>query len=223
MELSRGLEVLELIASRLTPIPGKLLVAVKQLTSTGGQLGNDAFQMSFSRSHNELGQWRGYVANGLGCSVVTEVSDLTRVADVAGCVVYDPTHQEKFAEAVLRDLAPETDADTIAKTLVAAACFMKHDGFQVEDEFRVVVFPEPHHVQFREAGDRMIPFVDFLKISKESLPINRVIIGPGWQLSRLSPPEFALNHVVQSVARLFEARGAPVPVIHPSSIPYDPK
>ncbi len=178
--------------------------------------------MSFSGNPDELGQWRGYAANGMGCSVVTDAVALKKVVDVAGWVIYDAREQEVLAKQVLRKLRSETDNDRIERTLVAAASFMKHEGFQPETEFRILEFPEPDQIRFRETGDRLVPYVDFLH-GKPPLPINRVIIGPGWQLAGLKRADWTKNHVVQGVQRLLTARGLYATSIETSRIPYDPK
>jgi hypothetical protein len=221
-ELLLGLEVLQ-DASDKPPRPGrKVSAAITYLRTTAGKLTTDAFQMSFSGNPDELGQWRGYAANGMGCSVITDAKLLKKVADVAGWVIYDAKEQGAFARKVLRKLRNETDNDKIEQTLVAAASFMKHEGFRPEMEFRILKFPAPDQVRFRETGDRLVPFVDFLE-GKPPLPINRVIIGPGWQLAGLKRAEWTKNHVVQGIQRLLTARGLHATAIESSEIPYDPK
>jgi len=56
-----------------------------------------------------------------------------------------------------------------------------------------------------------------------ALPVNRILIGPGWQLSDLQPADFDRNHVVQGIRRLLTVRGQYTTVIASSAIPYDPK
>jgi len=178
--------------------------------------------MSFSGNPDELGQWRGYGSNGLGCCVVTEVDEIWKAADLAGWIVYDPKKQSAFAYKILQALRKQTDDDVIEQVLVTAASFMKHEGFSPEMEYRLLKFPSLDKIKFRESGDRLVPFVDYLE-GERPLPISRVIIGPGWQLANLSSTELSRHHVVQGIQRLLTARKLHSTAIFASRIPYDPR
>lgn len=186
-----------------------------------GRLSTDAFQMSFSGDPDELGQWRGYASNGMGCSVVTDAIAVKNVADVAGWVIYKERDQRAFAYKVLAKLRKERDLSFIQQVLVAAASYMKHPGFESEKEFRLLQFPASSQVEFKETANRLVPFFDFLG-GVRALPISQIFVGPGWQLRRLKPEEFGRNHVVEGIRRLLEARSMIVDVL-PSEIPYDPQ
>lgn len=221
-ELSLGLKVLQRIADQ-PPVAGQLIRArIDDLLETFGGPETDAFQMSFSGSLDELGQWRGYAANGMGCCLVTDALEVKNVADVAGWVLYDRMEQETFAQEVLNGLRPETDPKALGQALVAAASYMKHDGFRPEQEFRLLKFPASSDVRFRESGDRLVPYIDY-RAGQPPLPVERILIGPGWQLSGLPTSEFLRNPVVQGIDRLLKARGLPNTAIDPSRIPYDPR
>jgi hypothetical protein len=222
MELLLGLEVLLEAVDRLQRPAARLQFIIRRLLDDGGRLKTDAFQMSFSGNADELGQWRGYGANGMGCSIVTDATAVKSVADVAGWVIYDPSKQKQFAHSVLEKLRNATDDDLIEQVLVAAASYMKHQGFQPELEFRLLKFPDIADVRFRETGDRLVPYTDYLR-GKSPLPIERIIIGPGWQLSRLQSTELIRNHVVQGIRRLITTRGMHATAIESSAIPYDPR
>ena len=225
MELVLGLEVLREIANKRPQSSFTVRTKLRNLLSTPGRLQTDAFQMSFSGNADELGQWRGYAANGVGCSVVTDTLAVQNVADVAGWILYDEKKQRAFARKVLRLLRNETDPNTIEKVLVAAACYIKHGGFRPEQEFRLLKFPQISDIRFRESGDRLVPYVDYL-FGQPPLPVKLIVIGPGWQLSHLmnsDPAAFARHHVVQGIKRLLDARGLSNIGIESSKIPYDPK
>jgi hypothetical protein len=182
--------------------------------------------MSFSGEPDDLGQWRGYAANGLGCSIVTYAGHVKRVADAAGWVLYDPAEQKRFALEILDRLQSESDPVVIEQVLVAAASYIKHEGFRSEKEFRLLKFPTPNTVRFREIGDRLAPFVDYLGDISEPLPIVKIVIGPGWQLDSLTKVDQARNHVMLGIERLLEARGLSGiggVEVRPSAIPYDPR
>jgi hypothetical protein len=221
-ELSLGLEVLRNAADRLPAAERRIGTLIENLLTTFGRLETDAFQMSFSGNPDELGQWRGYAANGMGCAIVTDAMAVKSVADVAGWVIYDTDQQQAFADEVLGRLRNETNNDRIEQVLVAAASYMKHEGFRPEEEYRLLKFPRRADVKFRESGDRLVPYVDYLR-GATPLPIKRVIIGPGWQLANLTSGEMARNHIVQGIQRLLTARGLHATGIISSSIPYDPK
>lgn len=221
MELSLGLEVLQDIANKRPQSSLTVRTKLRDLLQTQGSLEADAFQMSFSGNPDELGQWRGYASDGLGCSIVTDATAIKAVADVAGWVLYNEKPQRSFASKVLKSLRNEHDVDTIEKVLIAAASYIKQEGFRPEQEFRLLKFPRTLDIKFRETGDRLVPYIDYLDITK-SLPIHKIVIGPGWQLSTLGPVDFARNHVVQGIQRLLDARGL-TSEIKSSNIPYDPK
>jgi hypothetical protein len=227
-ELTLGLEVLRNVASRAPQSGQWVRACIDDLLSTSGGLETDAFQMSFSGNPDELGQWRGYAANGMGCSVVTNAIDVKRVADVAGWVLYESGRQMAFARKALRGLRNERDPKLIKQVLVAAASYIKHPGFQPEMEFRLLRFAEPGEARFRESGDRLVPYIDYLNrkppfLPVAPLPINKIVVGPAWQLSGLPPDQFDRNHVVQGIQRLLTDRGLYTAQIESSSIPYDPK
>lgn len=222
MKLSLGLDVLREVANRSPSSGQRVQVLINYLLATSGRMETDAFQMSFSGNPDELGQWRGYASNGMGCSIITDAVAVKNAADVAGWIIYDAEKQKTFARKVLARLNQETDDSLIERTLIVAASFMKHEGFQSEREFRLIKFPHLREIKFRESGDRLVPYVDFLR-GTTPLPIHRIVIGPGWQLSRLGSAELSRNHVVQGIHRLLTARGLYDVAIESSSIPYDPK
>lgn len=222
MELSLGLEVFRDVANTVPQSGQRIVSILNDLFTTFGRIETDAFQMSFSGNPDELGQWRGYAANGLGCSIVTDAAAIKNVADVAGWVIYDLKTQRRFAYEILRQLSNEKDDELIEKTLTAAACYMKHKGFRPEMEYRLLKFPLPEQVKFRESGDRLVPYIDYLN-GTTPLPVRRIIIGPGWQLSKLESAELARNHVVQGIHRLLSAHKMHNTPIASSTIPYDPK
>ncbi len=223
-ELSLGLEQLHR-AARQRPASLLIRTILDDLLNTRGGLGVDAYQMSFSGNPDELGQWRGYGANGMGCSLVTTALEVHRVADVAGWVLYDHRQQARFSRLIIDGLRGETDQDVIGQTLVAAASFMKNSGFRPEKEFRLLKFPDEADIRFRETGDRLVPYVDFLNTDSRPLPlqVDNILIGPGWQLSRLSGNDFQCHHVVQGIRRLLDIRGLTSTDIQSSQIPYDPQ
>ena len=221
-ELTLGLEVIEGVASTSFKRNKKIRTVIDALLTSSGAATTDVFQMSFSGNPDELGQWRGYGSNGMGCCVVTDAIEVSRAADVAGWILYDRPDQDTFAHEVIRGVARRSP-NVIERALLSCACFMKHEGFRPEVEFRLVIFPKLTDIQFRESGDRLVPFVDYLQKSKRSLPLRKVIIGPGWQLANLSSVEFAKNHVVQGIRRLLELRGLKRTDVEVSRIPYDPR
>ena len=232
LELVLGLNTIMRALRARTPeqnIDKRVLLILTSLLEDAGRTETDAFQMSFSGNVDDLGQWRGYGSNGFGCSVVTSSVAVWEVSDVAGWVIYDKSAQEIFANNLLDNLFRKLgdkiidfEIPNIEKILISAAGFMKHEGFRSEEEFRLIKFASPEDVHFRESGDRIVPYIDFLK-NKSPLPINKIYVGPGWQLHDKPKLEFNRNHIVQAISRILYARGLQNVPIEPSSIPYDPK
>jgi hypothetical protein len=116
-ELALGLNVLEEVADKKPRQSVPLRTIIGELRSSFGDFDTDAFQMSFSGNPDELGQWRGYAANGFGCSVVTPVAGLRKAADIAGWVLYSPAKQRAFARKILEKLRGQTDSSKFSKFL----------------------------------------------------------------------------------------------------------
>jgi len=198
-----------------------LAFVLDELVNCNGDQKFDPFQMSFSGSPDELGQWRGYGKNGYGCSIQTDVASLHALSAVSGWVIYDQEQQEEFARAVLQSISDIDDPLLIQQYLSAAASFIKHPGFAQENEYRVIVFPDASQVRYRPVGDRISQHVDLLE--SKSLTVNQILVGPAWQLSGLTATEFENHHVVQPIRRLLNAAGQESALLMPSSIPYDPE
>jgi hypothetical protein len=223
-ELALGLDVLRNVAGKRPESSRQVRDLIERLITSHGSLATDAFQMSFSGQRDELGQWRAYAANGYGCSVVTDASAVRAIADIAGWVIYEPEKQASFAYKVLNRLRGERQEEVLMQLITAAASFMKDEGFKPEAEFRLLRFPPASEVEFRENGERLVPFVDFLKKAGATLPVKKIMIGPSWQLAELLPGERNRNHVVQGIQRLLTASGlGKTAEILPSAIPYDPR
>jgi hypothetical protein len=221
-ELTLGLEVLRAEADRPPAASRRVKQLLDRLLATLGRPDTDAFQMSFSGNTDDLGQWRGYAANGMGCAVVTDALAVRAAGDVAGWVIYGPGNQRRFARQILEGLRKRTDVLNLEQALVAAACFMKDEGFAPEEEYRLVCVAGTRSVHYRATGDRLVPYVDFLA-GGAGLPVLKVIVGPGWQLRQLGSREPARNHVIIGIRRLLEARGLVLVPVEPSSIPFDPR
>lgn len=90
LELVLGLNTIMRVLRARTPeqdIDKTVVLILTSLLEDTGQTETDAFQMSFSGNVDDLGQWRGYGSNGLGCSVVTASDSVWEVSDVAGWVI----------------------------------------------------------------------------------------------------------------------------------------
>lgn len=224
-ELTLGLSVLHVVANQKPRSSNQVRNRIVQLIKSNGDPQIDVFQTSFSANPDELGQWRGYGDNGMGCSIETSVPALHSVSNLGGWIIYDFRKQRAFSRKILEHLRLVNDDAYISRVLLVAASFMKHPGFESEQEYRVITFPDPAKVKFRDSGQRIVPYVDFLseRIPSVTLDISRIRVGPGWQLSNLRGSEFARHHVVLGISRLLEKRGLPIDIIEPSKIPYDPR
>ena|GEM_PF-3148406 len=222
-ELTIGLETLRDVASEVPKSRKIVRSIIDDLLFSSGSIISDGFQMSFSMNSDELGQWRAYASNGLGCSVVTRAGAIRGAASVAGPIIYEPAKQHAFAVKVKQRLRGMTDRVDLTSYIIAAACFMKQEGFMPEAEFRMLRFASINEVKFRESGDRLVPFMDYLE-GRPPIPVDKIVIGPSWQLSSFSDDQRTLHHVVQGVSRLLEARGLLSNVdVDYSKIPFDPR
>ena len=182
----------------------------------------DAYSISFSGNADEIGQWRGYADDGMGVSVATEADSLRRAVDVAGPVLYAPRQRSAFARKIVQGVLGLSNAQEIAQTLLAAASFMKHEGFAPEREYRALVFGQGRRVIFRESGQRIVSSIDVLD-GRPGLPLAGVLIGPGWQLMSLRAEDVVRHHVPLALRQFLQARGQADPRIVPSGLPYDPR
>ena len=209
-------------AAKLRTVSPGIQTEINNLVGMASGSGQDVYSISFSGACDELGQWRGYADGGFGCCVVTDTQDVHKAADVAGWTFYKPSDRRKFANEVIDLLAGLSDPVAIRKTLQAAASFMKHEGFQPEKEFRLLVFEEKRKIEFRESTQRVVPFTDVLSDNQLELPVKKVVVGPGWQISSLSPGAQLGHHVISGIQRLLMARCRIWDVV-PSKIPFDPR
>ena len=223
-ELALGLSVLRKSIPLNVKGKIKLLTALDNLSQFYGDLQTDAFQLSFSGNPDELGQWRGYGHNGNGCSIVTSVPDVHNAAQVAGWVIYDPHQQEVFAKNVLERIASyAVNEIDLQRILVACASFIKHEGFKSGQEYRLLRFAKTTDVFFREVGSRIVPSLDCLGAVKKHLSVEKIIIGPGWELGARPNSEQRAHYVVQGLRRLLDSVDLKETEIGVSRIPYDPR
>lgn len=219
-ELDLGLQIM-LDAAENEDLPAKLVLEV--FKDVPGSLPLDVFQLSFSASTDDLGQWRGYGDDGFGCSIVVSTDELQNVGDAAGWVIYDKSEQESFAREVLSAIRSTTDVDLMMKAILLAASFMKHPSFIPEREFRVARFWTSEEVGIRSVGRRLAPYIDLLRSRGVILRPTRLILGPSWQLATLTKEDRLRNHVFQGVSRLLRLSGLDDTLIDVSDGLYDPR
>ncbi|MCC7495751.1 MAG: DUF2971 domain-containing protein [Fimbriimonadaceae bacterium] len=221
-EVTAGLQVLHQVASERFSEDDVRRRTLHELAKGMPGDGLEPCSVSFSAATDELGQWRGYAASGLGCAVVSTVASLAPLADVTGFVLYRPPLQRAFAARLLSHLSPTASVEAISRVAVLGACFIKHAGFAQEAEYRLLKLVAPDQLEYRLGGERLVPFVDLLAQRTDGPALQRIMVGPGWQLGGLPEEHRQRHHVVLSVARLLQTAGLAAPV-EPSSIPYDPR
>ena len=208
----------------------ELVTALTPLDPSVPGSGVHVYATSLSRNPDELGQWRGYGDDGHGASVVTTTAGLKgmcRRDEIVGDVVYGVVEHETFAKRLLEEIdASALNGDDALIALQVGAVFLKDKGVEAEQEFRFVrvMDPDAPDVRIRESRRRLVPYVDPLEDGKRELALERIILGPGWQLRSLDPKIQEGHHVTLGVKRLLELQG-PKGVIVPvkaSAIPYDP-
>ena len=195
------------------------------LQSDEAILGLSIYSVSFSGATDELGQWRGYADDGYGASVVVSRRTLDeqfgRSGDtLCGPVLYGKGDQHYFASRLLRaiyDFGLSMDEALVALQL--AAVFMKHEGFAAEREYRLVRVSETYRI--RESRRRLVPFLDALD-QVDPLAVEKVVLGPAWQLGTLEESAFQKHHVTLGVRQALDLYGLDSVLVERSSIPYDP-
>lgn len=214
------------IESGVTQARRRLEPIRQLLESDDAGLGLSIYSVSFSGSPDELGQWRGYANDGYGASVVFSRSALDArlgaLSDtLCGPVVYDPVEQGEFARRLLVEIhAKSLTLDEASQALQLAAVFMKHPGFSAEREYRLVRVATAGY-RMRESRRRLVPFLDPLD-GLAPIPLEKVIVGPAWQLPRQEDSAFGRHHVPLGVRMALDLCGLRTIDVHPSAIPYDP-
>lgn len=189
----------------------------------------DAFVACFSGYPNEstepnvqdqLGQWRGYGADGRGVCISFEKTLFyknTQPMLLVSPVSYDTEVQKKIVmlaieywEHLISHKTEEFSAEKTAELLSTFIPLFKHPAFSEENEWRIVFTPsqcEYNNIKFFEKNGVKIPYFKLKDIAAVfkgvPLPINEVMIGPSvdqdslyesvWHWMKQSRPECKIS------------------------------
>ncbi|MFC0452189.1 DUF2971 domain-containing protein [Rhodococcus jostii] len=192
-----------------------------------------AYVTCFCEGGDQLGQWRGYGANGGGFAIGFRTDALAELAhelkpqgdDKATAplpkpqrVLYHPKDLERRCATVVEKIlsfganaAPFSAGgfDAIYICLPALA-FMKHDAFQHENEWRVLLINRTNpNLKFRSGALGVIPYVE---IGFPAHAVAEVVVGPG--------PHPELRK--QAVEQLLDSEGYEKVPVRLSTVPYRP-
>lgn len=153
------------------------------------------YNISFCLQPDLLSQWRGYGSTQGVCLEFDDAElfaslELAQYQTFKNRVIYTKENStvEARAEILTFFHQPEVQAainadvmhEIIQATKLAHSLppFFKNDGFQEEQEFRMVVLPEEpfEGVNFRVNGSGLVPYL-IIK-SKDKLPLKSIRIGP---------------------------------------------
>lgn len=155
----------------------------------------------FSKSDDDLGQWRAYADDGCGVAIGFELDDIIEENEkrLSGLhrteVHYDTTQHKRAAEEILREYYPvfgdknrsraevQTSIVLARLKLTRLSVSFKTCEFRAEKEHRLVwsspaettLMNSDVKVQFRTGKGTMIPFVE---IKAPHSTIKRVMLGP---------------------------------------------
>jgi hypothetical protein len=166
--------------------------------------------------HGLLSQWRGY-AGSAGFAIEFDETELRKLIQVecdtfayatidAGDVRYSE-YNDLFDSTVYCGVAGELtrrifqrdvtditgridDVDDILIKFAQTAPFLKHHGFEEEEEYRIVavrvgrdkILPKAtrreKEIKFRSKDELIVPYIELFKDSQSPLPIKSIIVGP---------------------------------------------
>jgi hypothetical protein len=166
--------------------------------------------------HGLLSQWRGYAGSAgfaiefdekrLDKLITSESATFAYPVLKSDAVVYNE-YEKQLDPAMYRGVAGElirvsflpSDVSTITgrKALdpviidfCQVAPFLKHDGFEEENEYRIVgaclragkikrgASQRIKEIKFRARDGVIVPYIELFKNSRSALPITSVIVGP---------------------------------------------
>jgi Protein of unknown function (DUF2971) len=168
--------------------------------------------------HGLLSQWRGY-AGSAGFAIEFDVDELDKLmkvecdtfaypvmkSDYVRYKGYDDLFDQKVycgvAGELIRsiflnssvdvsDITGKKDLDSVMLNFANTAPFLKHEGFQEEEEYRIVagrvdqdkIAPgatrRVKEIKFRPKEGLIVPYIKLFEGSPRDLPIKSIIVGP---------------------------------------------
>jgi hypothetical protein len=174
---------------RLMIMESALKALMKFVSSDGqlpeGYIDSATYVACLTEQHDDLGQWRGYGKQGYALGLTRD--ELKGVAPLLGQVKYGDAAVNDLCDNVLRyfdsrqvGAHPGTYGyfDAV-RYLMPELALVKHDAFEAEREWRLVVSPNPERppvvgVRVRSAG--LTPYVE---CAFARSCVAEIVIGPG--------------------------------------------
>ncbi len=164
------------------------------IDSLDGSIDMNFFVTCFSKKRDSLAHWRGYCppSNGYAISFDTSVlkAQASREGFHLGACIYSPTeHQKVITEwcdkcskvLALNRVISRNEAQRLTYHLLQHACFMKHECFAEEEEWRLVKLVDSgvFKIQLRTGSATLIPYVELhLDFSVDEHLVWDIVVGP---------------------------------------------
>jgi hypothetical protein len=150
-----------------------------------GYIDSATYVACLSEEHDDLGQWRGYGRQGYAVGFTRD--GLSEAAPLLGQVRYGDTAVGDLCDSVTRHFEtrgvgahPGTYGyfETV-NYLMPELALVKHDAFQAEHEWRLVISPRPEKppaARVRMTASGLTPYVE---CAFERSCVVEIVIGPG--------------------------------------------
>lgn len=160
---------------------------------------SNRYACCFTCNGDQLGQWRGYAANGQGYAIGFETKKLVGnlepyaepsriIYDIDMQRMYAKKHVDTLVKGFIRLLKKKHRSiraytQTIIRMLEQESEFIilgfKHKGFQEETENRLhLAYSDLETTRMFEKNGILIPYVELKMINGKKLPIKQITIGP---------------------------------------------
>lgn len=193
---------MKLVSSEPPPVPEIKEAVTEMLKNLDGAA---TYVVSFSRNEDKLSQWRAYCGNG-GISIGFCYKELIKTLDASGnfqlqSCIYKEAEQIKEIKKEYRNfmvavktlkkerprLWPGFDVvpwvyDFFGRSLYKLAARIKHESFEEEAEWRLIVQPrnpDQKLLGWRAGADMIVPYYRY--VFGESCPIYSLCSGPARQ------------------------------------------
>jgi hypothetical protein len=219
----------------------KLLTHLEFLRSQAKKL--NVYVTSFTEHRNKLSQWRGYCQNGIGYNIGFCPQTLLRTCAklpeqgitslLTKCVYKESDIEPHISSSIniLKDLLNKSICTSPAEgfdlykellyrftmAIAIRAARLKHDGFEEECEWRIVVIDFPRNsipnemVGFHNGHSSLVPHVEIpLFQVNSSLELDEIITGPSSHS----------DDSVKSIQLLIRKHKISCPIITDSKIPF---
>lgn len=169
--------------------------------------GDDIYVCSFSTEKDDLSQWRGYCAGGIGYAIGFDGKGLDKVArnqklnakkrglrlapfELVKCEYSNNPYVDRLTESLVRAIDTFVSSNgwdeaklklLIKSEAIAYLAFIKHEKFKAEQEWRLASLAndveKSDKIDFREGKSMMIPHFEFSFLGNKKI-VKEIWIGP---------------------------------------------